>query len=139
MPLNAEKVSNVTLSTPAGRPSTGRSNDVPVFSTLCRYFSLLIKKLRSFVTMRRLLTRVLNRVLLSGPVAPAMRVEAEMHTEGRRRLVSERAPHICIDLHTSASTSSHLHRVHCSVAPVSNLTKRVHTPDGQSIHPIIYV
>nr|XP_040050611.1 probable peptidyl-tRNA hydrolase [Gasterosteus aculeatus aculeatus] len=87
MPLNAEKVSNVTLSTPAGRPSTGRSDDVPVFSTLCRYFSLLIKKLRSFVTMRRLLTRVLNRVLLSGPVAPAMRVEAEMHTEGRRRLV----------------------------------------------------
>ncbi|XP_049435574.1 probable peptidyl-tRNA hydrolase isoform X2 [Epinephelus fuscoguttatus] len=37
--------------------------------------------------MRRLLTRVINRVLLSEPFTPAMGIEAEIHTEGRRRLV----------------------------------------------------
>ncbi|KAL6114950.1 ptrh1 [Pungitius sinensis] len=37
--------------------------------------------------MRRLFTRILNRVLLSEPFAPAMGGEAELHTEGRRKLV----------------------------------------------------
>ncbi|XP_049906191.1 probable peptidyl-tRNA hydrolase isoform X2 [Epinephelus moara] len=37
--------------------------------------------------MRRLLTRVINRVLLSEPFTPAMGIEAEIHTEGRRRMV----------------------------------------------------
>nr|XP_046241800.1 probable peptidyl-tRNA hydrolase [Scatophagus argus]XP_046241801.1 probable peptidyl-tRNA hydrolase [Scatophagus argus]XP_046241802.1 probable peptidyl-tRNA hydrolase [Scatophagus argus] len=37
--------------------------------------------------MRRLLTRVINRVLLSELFTPAMGIEAEIHTEGRRRLV----------------------------------------------------
>ncbi|XP_068452381.1 peptidyl-tRNA hydrolase [Clinocottus analis] len=37
--------------------------------------------------MRRLLTRVVNRVLLSAPFTPATAIETEIHTEGRRRLV----------------------------------------------------
>ncbi|XP_070760836.1 peptidyl-tRNA hydrolase isoform X2 [Enoplosus armatus] len=37
--------------------------------------------------MRRLLTRVINRVLLSELFTPAMGIEAEIHTQGRRRLV----------------------------------------------------
>ncbi|XP_041793295.1 probable peptidyl-tRNA hydrolase isoform X2 [Chelmon rostratus] len=37
--------------------------------------------------MRRLLTRVINRVLLSELFTPAMVIDAEMHTQGRRRLV----------------------------------------------------
>ncbi|KAM3610456.1 uncharacterized protein V6R79_004176 [Siganus canaliculatus] len=45
------------------------------------------KKLLNFVTMRRLLTRLINRVLLSERVTPAMGIEAGIHTEGRRRLV----------------------------------------------------
>ncbi|XP_018529226.1 probable peptidyl-tRNA hydrolase isoform X3 [Lates calcarifer] len=37
--------------------------------------------------MRRLLTRVINRVLVSSPFTPAMGIEAEIHTHGRRKLV----------------------------------------------------
>lgn len=37
--------------------------------------------------MRRVLSRVINRVLLSQPFIPAMAIEAEVHTETRRRLV----------------------------------------------------
>ncbi|XP_008295672.1 peptidyl-tRNA hydrolase isoform X2 [Stegastes partitus] len=37
--------------------------------------------------MRRLLTRVINRVLLSEPFKPAMGLEGEILTEGRRKLV----------------------------------------------------
>ncbi|TDH13231.1 hypothetical protein EPR50_G00055300 [Perca flavescens] len=37
--------------------------------------------------MRRLLTRVLNRVLLSELFTPLMGIEAEIHTQGRRKLV----------------------------------------------------
>ncbi|GLD61400.1 probable peptidyl-tRNA hydrolase isoform X1 [Lates japonicus] len=44
-------------------------------------------KLLNFVTMRRLLTRVINRVLVSSPFTPAMGIEAEIHTHGRRKLV----------------------------------------------------
>ncbi|KAI3372945.1 hypothetical protein L3Q82_023384 [Scortum barcoo] len=56
-------------------------------STFCRYLSLFFKKLLNFVTMRRLLTRVVNRVLLSELFTPAMGIEAQIHTPGRRRLV----------------------------------------------------
>ncbi|KAK5870668.1 hypothetical protein PBY51_003595 [Eleginops maclovinus] len=58
-----------------------------VFGTLCRYLSFFCKKLLNFVTMRRLLTRVINRVLLCGTLKPAMGIEAEMHTQCQRRLV----------------------------------------------------
>ncbi|KAL7390839.1 hypothetical protein ABVT39_000256 [Epinephelus coioides] len=61
--------------------------EVAILSRFCRYLSLFFKKLLNFVTMRRLLTRVINRVLLSEPFTPAMGIEAEIHTEGRRRLV----------------------------------------------------
>ncbi|XP_031161734.1 probable peptidyl-tRNA hydrolase isoform X2 [Sander lucioperca] len=37
--------------------------------------------------MRRLLTRVINRVLLSELFTPLMGIEAEIHTQGRRKLV----------------------------------------------------
>ncbi|XP_071339969.1 peptidyl-tRNA hydrolase isoform X1 [Trachinotus anak] len=37
--------------------------------------------------MRRLLTRVINRVLLNSPFTPAMGIEAEIHTHARRKLV----------------------------------------------------
>ncbi|KAF1389634.1 hypothetical protein PFLUV_G00075500 [Perca fluviatilis] len=47
----------------------------------------LANKLLNFVTMRRLLTRVLNRVLLSELFTPLMGIEAEIHTQGRRKLV----------------------------------------------------
>ncbi|XP_026176459.1 peptidyl-tRNA hydrolase isoform X2 [Mastacembelus armatus] len=40
-----------------------------------------------FATMRRLLTRAVNRVLLSELFTPAMGIEAEIHTESRRKLV----------------------------------------------------
>ncbi|XP_022077762.1 probable peptidyl-tRNA hydrolase [Acanthochromis polyacanthus] len=49
--------------------------------------SYFFKKLLNFVTMRRLLTRVINRVLLYEPFKPTMGIEAEIHTEGRRKLV----------------------------------------------------
>lgn len=54
---------------------------------LCRFLSLFLKKLFNFITMRRLLTRVVNRVLLNEPFTPAMATEAEIHTHGRRKLV----------------------------------------------------
>ncbi|XP_053182159.1 probable peptidyl-tRNA hydrolase isoform X2 [Scomber japonicus] len=37
--------------------------------------------------MRRLLMRMMNRVLLSEPFKPAMGAEAEIHTQGRRKMV----------------------------------------------------
>lgn len=65
-----------------------RSSKGTVVSKLCRLLPLVFKKLFDFVTMRRLLMRVVNRVLLSDPFTPAMSIEAEIHTHGRRRLVS---------------------------------------------------
>ncbi|KAM4577343.1 peptidyl-tRNA hydrolase isoform 1-T1 [Odontesthes bonariensis] len=58
-----------------------------VFGQFCSYLSYFLKKLLNFGTMRRLLTRVINRVLLSGLLTPAMGIEAEIHTQGRRKLV----------------------------------------------------
>ncbi|XP_018529224.1 probable peptidyl-tRNA hydrolase isoform X1 [Lates calcarifer] len=60
---------------------------VTVLSKFCRCLSRFFKKLLNFVTMRRLLTRVINRVLVSSPFTPAMGIEAEIHTHGRRKLV----------------------------------------------------
>ncbi|XP_054467460.1 probable peptidyl-tRNA hydrolase [Anoplopoma fimbria] len=62
-----------------------RLKEVTCLSRCSRYLSLFFKRLWNFFTMRRLLTRILHRVLLSGftPVG----LEAEIHTEGRRRLV----------------------------------------------------
>lgn len=37
--------------------------------------------------MRRLLTRVINRVLLNGPFTPVTSFEADIHSQGRRKLV----------------------------------------------------
>lgn len=52
------------------------------------FLSHICMKLLNFVTMRRLLTRVLNRVLLSKHFKATMTgAEAEIHTEGRRKLV----------------------------------------------------
>lgn len=59
-----------------------------VRSRLCRLLSHLFTKLVNFVTMRRLLTRVINRVLLGERFSPVMGADAEIHTEGRRKLVS---------------------------------------------------
>lgn len=64
-----------------------RLNKVTVLGKLCRFLSLILKKLLNFVTMRRLLTRVINRVLLSDSFTPAMGIEAEIHTQGPRKLV----------------------------------------------------
>lgn len=58
-----------------------------VLSQICRILSHFFKKLLNFFTMRRLLTRVINRVLLSEPFTAAMISEAEIHTQGRRKLV----------------------------------------------------
>ncbi|XP_030000380.1 peptidyl-tRNA hydrolase isoform X2 [Sphaeramia orbicularis] len=41
----------------------------------------------NFVTMRGLLTRVIHRVLLSQTFTATMGVEAEIHTQGRRKMV----------------------------------------------------
>ncbi|XP_047446778.1 probable peptidyl-tRNA hydrolase [Mugil cephalus] len=54
---------------------------------ICRAVLQFFKKLLNLITMRRLLMRVLNRVLLSDTFAPTMGVEAEIHTQGRRKLV----------------------------------------------------
>ncbi|XP_040012265.1 probable peptidyl-tRNA hydrolase isoform X2 [Xiphias gladius] len=58
-----------------------------ILSKFFRYLSQFSHKLLNFVIMRRLLTRVLNRVLLSETFTPAMGVDAEIHTHGRRKLV----------------------------------------------------
>lgn len=58
-----------------------------VISKFCRYSSNFFKKLVNFLMMRRLLTRVINRVLLSEPFSPAMIIEAEIHNQGRRKMV----------------------------------------------------
>ncbi|CAG5919415.1 unnamed protein product [Menidia menidia] len=58
-----------------------------VFVKFLRYLSRFFKKLLNFITMRGLLTKVINRVLLSELFTPAMGIEAEIHTEGRRKLV----------------------------------------------------
>lgn len=76
----------------------GRLKKVTGLSKLCRYLSLFLKTLMNFVTMRGLLTRVVNRVLLSELFTPAMGIEAEMHTEGRRRMVSVITSHIIYSL-----------------------------------------
>ncbi|XP_012713959.3 probable peptidyl-tRNA hydrolase [Fundulus heteroclitus] len=58
------------------------------FGRFCSFFSHFFEKLPSFVAMRRLLTRIINRVLLDASFTPAMTGgEAEIHTEGRRKLV----------------------------------------------------
>ncbi|XP_035591535.1 probable peptidyl-tRNA hydrolase isoform X1 [Oncorhynchus keta] len=43
--------------------------------------------LLNFVTMRRLLLKLINRAMLTGPVGPMMGSEAGVHTNSRRRLV----------------------------------------------------
>ncbi|KAM3868415.1 peptidyl-tRNA hydrolase [Diretmus argenteus] len=59
-----------------------------MIGAFCRCVSHFFKKLLNFVTMRRLLTRLINRVLLlSEPFTPAMGNGAELHTDGRRRMV----------------------------------------------------
>ncbi|XP_056231317.1 probable peptidyl-tRNA hydrolase isoform X1 [Seriola aureovittata] len=60
---------------------------VPFLSNFCRYLSHFFKTLLNFVTMRRLLTRVINRVLLSEPFTHAMGFEAEIHSHAHRKLV----------------------------------------------------
>ncbi|XP_028271121.1 probable peptidyl-tRNA hydrolase [Parambassis ranga] len=64
-----------------------RMTEDTVWSTACRCLWQLLKKLFNFIAMRRLLMRVINRALLSETFTPAMGVEAEIHTEGRRKLV----------------------------------------------------
>ncbi|XP_061585868.1 probable peptidyl-tRNA hydrolase [Cololabis saira] len=59
-------------------------------SFFSQYFWFLLTflcRLLSFNAMRRLLTRVLNRVLLGGSFTPATGTEAEVHTHARRKLV----------------------------------------------------
>lgn len=58
-----------------------------VLSKFCQYLLNFFKKLINFLMMRRLLTRVINRVLLSDPFSPAMIIEAEIHNQGRRKMV----------------------------------------------------
>ncbi|XP_076007296.1 peptidyl-tRNA hydrolase [Genypterus blacodes] len=60
-----------------------------VFSRICRCMSQFFSKLLNFVTMRRLLTRMMNRVLLlSDAVTPAeMSQQAETHTHHWRMVV----------------------------------------------------
>ncbi|XP_039660555.1 probable peptidyl-tRNA hydrolase isoform X1 [Perca fluviatilis] len=65
----------------------GRMKKVTVLSRFCGNLYFFFMKLLNFVTMRRLLTRVLNRVLLSELFTPLMGIEAEIHTQGRRKLV----------------------------------------------------
>ncbi|XP_028434299.1 peptidyl-tRNA hydrolase isoform X1 [Perca flavescens] len=65
----------------------GRMKKVTVLSRFCGNLYLFFMKLLNIVTMRRLLTRVLNRVLLSELFTPLMGIEAEIHTQGRRKLV----------------------------------------------------
>ncbi|KAK2901683.1 probable peptidyl-tRNA hydrolase [Channa argus] len=62
-------------------------NKVPVLSNFCRCLSRFFKKLLNLVTMRRLVTRIVNRVLLSEQFAPVMGTEAEIHSQARRKLV----------------------------------------------------
>lgn len=63
-------------------------NKLGILSTLRQFLSLFCKKLLNFVTMRRLLTRVMNRVLLSEAFTPVLVSEAQIHAQGRRKLVS---------------------------------------------------
>ncbi|KAM4616040.1 peptidyl-tRNA hydrolase isoform 2-T2 [Polymixia lowei] len=59
---------------------------VPVISKVCRCVSQLFKRLLNFVTMRRLVTRLVQRVLMTESVS-LVSSEALSHTHGRRRLV----------------------------------------------------
>lgn len=65
-----------------------RLNKLGILSRLRQFLSLFCKKLLNFVTMRRLLTRVMNRVLLSEAFTPVMGSEAQIHAQGPRKLVS---------------------------------------------------
>ncbi|XP_017283292.1 probable peptidyl-tRNA hydrolase [Kryptolebias marmoratus] len=57
-------------------------------SKLGRFLTRFIYQILNFVTMRRVLTRVINRVLMSELFAPStMTFEAEIHSYGRRKLV----------------------------------------------------
>ncbi|XP_046871814.1 probable peptidyl-tRNA hydrolase [Hypomesus transpacificus] len=60
--------------------------NVTIFSKLWHCVSHFWKLL-NFVTMRRLLSKLINRAMLTGAFTPAMGSEAEMHTNVRRRLV----------------------------------------------------
>uniref|UniRef100_A0A3Q3WVJ4 peptidyl-tRNA hydrolase n=1 Tax=Mola mola TaxID=94237 RepID=A0A3Q3WVJ4_MOLML len=64
-----------------------RLSRVSVLSQLFVFLSLTFKKLLNLFKMRRLLTHVINRVLLSEPFTSAMGFEAEIHTQGRRKMV----------------------------------------------------
>ncbi|KAM4746089.1 peptidyl-tRNA hydrolase [Anableps anableps] len=62
--------------------------DGSYFSKICPFLLHFFKKLLNFVRMRRLLTRIINRVLLGEQFKATMiGTEAEIHTEGRRKLV----------------------------------------------------
>lgn len=65
-----------------------RLKERSVLGRIYRFLSLVFKNLFSIVTMRRLLTRVINRVLLRELLTPAMGFEAETQAHGRRRMVS---------------------------------------------------
>lgn len=54
---------------------------------LCHCVTRVLRKLLNFVTMRQLLSKLINRVLLGETCTPAMASAADMHTNVRRRLV----------------------------------------------------
>ncbi|XP_037536104.1 probable peptidyl-tRNA hydrolase [Nematolebias whitei] len=57
-------------------------------SKLVSYVLYFFYQILNFATMRRVLTRVVNRVLMSQPFAPSITgFEAEIHSHGRRKLV----------------------------------------------------
>ncbi|XP_034547993.1 probable peptidyl-tRNA hydrolase [Notolabrus celidotus] len=62
-----------------------RIKEASLFSKVCVFLTLCLKKLLDFVTMRRLLTRIINRVLLTEGFTKGMGLE--IHTQGRRRMV----------------------------------------------------
>lgn len=62
---------------------------VTVAGKLWYCVSQFFKTLLNFVTMRRLLSKLINRALLTEPFAPIMDIGAGVHTNALRRLVSE--------------------------------------------------
>lgn len=73
-----------------------RLKERTVLGRIYRFLSLVFKNLFNIVTMRRLLTRVINRVLLRELLTPAMGIEAETQAHGRRRMVSLPPLHILL-------------------------------------------
>lgn len=73
-----------------------RLKERTVLGRIYRFLSLVFKNLLNIVTMRRLLTRVINRVLLRELLTPAMGIEAVTEAHGRRRMVSLPPLHILL-------------------------------------------